>query len=124
MDVCFFESSTILCSLQAGGHGRLGDGANDDQVLPQSVLGGHVFVAIAAGEHHTCAMSAATSMWCWGEAPGNGQTTNINEPAEVGGGHTFVAVSAGEGYTCGLDVARDMWCFGAYCGSCWGFGRS
>lgn len=99
---------------QIGSYGQLGNGGDTTrQSQPVAVSGGRTFSIIAAGSWHSCAITEAGSMWCWGDWPQNGQATTTRVPAEVGGGHTFVAVSAGEIHTCGLDASGDMWCFGA-----------
>ncbi len=100
---------------QDGSVGQLGNGAAVDSMLPVPVLGNRTYVVIEVGEAHTCAITEAGAMWCWGRAMANGQTGYINEPAEVGGGHKLVAASSAGGFTCGLDVAGDVWCFGASC---------
>lgn len=101
-------------SVQDGSAGQLGNRETKWQWSPVLVSGGRSWVAVSAGSEHTCAITQAGSMWCWGKPLFNGQAAQTLEPAEVGGGHTFVAASAGWDRTCGLDAAGDVWCFGAH----------
>lgn len=99
--------------LQKGDDGRLGNGADSDQGYPVPVSSASLFAAVSAGAHHTCAITTAGALLCWGLAPANGQSNNTDKPAEVGGGYSFAALSAGFEYTCVLDTSREAWCFGA-----------
>jgi alpha-tubulin suppressor-like RCC1 family protein len=54
--------------------GQLGDGSRepggDEGVLlspvPVQVTGGHRFIQIASGSYHSCALTDAREIWCWG----------------------------------------------------------
>lgn len=49
-----------------GKKGELGDGRNLSSSVPVPVSGGRAFRGIAAGFHHTCAITAF-EIWCWGD---------------------------------------------------------
>lgn len=91
---------------------------NDYRRLPVAVSGGHAFVVIAAGSYHTCAVSKAETMWCWGEYLGSMSTPELKQsttpvvPA-ANSSSTSVAVSTGNEFTCGIMASGDAWCFGA-----------
>jgi len=70
-------------------NGRLGDGqSSTDRNEPTIVNGNHSFIAIEAGDEHTCGVLTNGSAYCWGlseyGALGNGLTTpDQTEPVSV-----------------------------------------
>ncbi|HUG28078.1 MAG TPA: hypothetical protein VMK53_07240 [Gemmatimonadales bacterium] len=87
--------------------GQLGDGTGVDQRdTPALVAGGNVFVRVASGGDHTCALEANGTAWCWGDniygQLGNGGGAGSNVPVAVGGGLSFESIEAGLQHTCGV----------------------
>jgi len=69
-------------------NGQLGDGTTTPRAGPVAVLGGLTFVAVGAGDAHTCGITTAGAAYCWG-FNGNGQlgdgtTTDQLSPVRVG----------------------------------------
>jgi hypothetical protein len=74
-------------------------------------------VAIAAGQTHTCAVSADARGYCWGNASGgalgNGATAgSFSAPDSVRGGLAFVSIVTGSGHSCGLTTDSLAYCWG------------
>lgn len=99
--------------------GQLGDGTFVTHQSPVLVTGLTTAVsAVVAGEYHTCALTTAGAVLCWGRndvgqlgvAPGPDSAT----PVEVTGlAEDVVAISAAESLTCALRAERTVTCWGA-----------
>ncbi len=112
------------------GHGQLGDGTTTDRASPVDVVGlGSDVVAVAAGYFHTCALTTAGSIRCWGQNDGGqlgADTTDLcttdrplgrfpcsTTPLDVVGLDSGVAaVAAGAWHTCGLTTVGGVKCWG------------
>lgn len=100
--------------------GQLGNGAltsDDPNPVPTAVAGDRRFRQVRGGDQHTCGLTVANVLFCWGEnhsgALGNGTTTTRNpRPLKVSGGLTFRQVSAGFYHTCGITPADRVYCWG------------
>lgn len=97
--------------------GELGDGTSQRSGEPMDVSGltGGV-VAIAAGDDHTCAVTALGALQCWGDNTygqlGDGTTETRNTPVSVPGLSGVTAVAAGTAHTCAQTAAGEVMCWG------------
>jgi alpha-tubulin suppressor-like RCC1 family protein len=82
---------------------------------PYAVLGGHAFASLAPGGFHSCGLTTAQEIYCWGDNSlgqlGDGTGVGSVLPRRVGTGR-YVAVSSGYAHSCALDAAGRAWCWG------------
>lgn len=98
--------------------GQLGAGDNLGHGLPTEVTGlATGIAAVSAGYAHTCALTVAGTVKCWGFNAdgrlGDGSQLDSNVPVDVSGLAGVRAIAAGGQHTCALTLAGTV--------SCWGF---
>ena len=116
------------CALTTGGgvlcwglnsNGQLGDSSTTQRLVPTAVTGlASGVAAIAAGEHHTCALTTTGGVKCWGLNStgqlGDNSVAQRTAPVDVSGLLSGVsAIAAGFGHTCALTTAGGVKCWGS-----------
>ena len=108
--------------------GQLGDGGSTGGAVPRDVLGidGGV-VSLAAGYAHTCAVTTARTIQCWGHnyygTLGDGSVVNSARPVTVKNVDDAVAVLAGGSTSCALRANGTVMCWGWNASGSLGIGR-
>jgi serine/threonine-protein kinase len=84
--VCALRRGGALACWGANDAGQLGDGSTRATTRPVTVAATEPFLAVAAGDAHTCARRAA-GIWCWGANDrgqlGDGSTRDQPRPVAV-----------------------------------------
>ncbi len=116
------------CAVTSGGevrcwgdnvYGQLGDGTTLERVIPVEVVDLPVGVrAVGAGVGHTCALTQAGAVKCWGWNElgqlGDGTTTDRRTPTDVVGlASGVVAIAVGGNHSCALTDGGAVKCWGA-----------
>lgn len=97
--------------------GQLGIGNTTQQVSPANI-GSDFFLAVSAGESHTCGLrSPDGAVMCWGYGAygqlGNGTTVNRAQPTAVMTGEKWKTVEAGGDLTCATTLTDALYCWGS-----------
>jgi alpha-tubulin suppressor-like RCC1 family protein len=100
--------------------GQLGDGSTvDPRLFPVRVSGGLAFRALAAGSAHTCGLTAAGGIHCWGDNTygqlGSGTTVASVAPVPVAAppGVTFTTLASGDYHNCAITADGAAYCWGS-----------
>lgn len=120
---CAVEGDGTVWCWGANQWGQLGAPVGAPKPTPTlvaSAFGGHDVTSVAAGHDHTCALTAAGEVWCWGrnEASQLGSVTPGNAPSAMplkvaGLGSPVVAISAGGQHTCAVRGTGVVMCWGS-----------
>jgi len=100
------------------GNDDSGDGFfnNNPRSSPVSVVGGHSFAEVSAGDTLSFGRKADGTVWGWGfnsaGQVGDGTTLNRSSPVSVVDGHSFVEVSAGSGFGLARKSDGSAWAWG------------
>jgi len=105
--------------------GQVGNGiefTDYEDSVPRLVVGGHTFSEVAVGYLHTCGLTTAHEIYCWGDDSrgelGSGKSTPLGftaTPRLVSGGLSWEHVSVSDGFffSCGLTTTGAAYCWGA-----------
>ena len=110
----------VWCWGLNGREGRIGAAELSDAAMsavPVRVPGDQRFVQLSTYGRHSCAVSRAGSVWCWGtnawDRLGGGTAASQSiTPVVVAGGQQFNRVSVGADHSCAIAAGGALYCWG------------
>ena len=120
---CAILSDHSMWCWGANNAGQLGDpalptGWNDTALLPNKVVGDHLWETFDTGEGHTCAIDTAGALWCWGANTAGQLGNNSSDydphttPSKVGADSNWTGVTSLKAHTCAIKRTGTIWCWG------------
>ena len=115
---CAINTGNSLYCWGNNERGQVGDGTPESaHPTPSRVGAVGVWSIVSAGSSHTCGITTAKNLYCWGGneygQTGDGSTNNPRLTLyRVGGAGVWASVSAGGGHTCGITTAKNLYCWG------------
>ncbi len=114
---CGVRTGNVAYCWGSNSDGQLGEGLTISRSLtPIPVAGGLSFSQLSAGDQHTCGVTTANVLYCWGQNRdgrlGDGTTDLRTIPTIVAGVLAFKSVTAGGSHTCGITTANVAYCWG------------
>lgn len=111
----YFYCNGNLTSVGRNNMGQLGDGTNDDDSIPTTVIG-PANVMNVAGSYHALFVDGDSTAWSTGQnyggECGNGTNSNINTPFHITSLTGVVKVASGESHTLILKADGTVWACG------------
>ena len=118
LHTCAVTNGGALVCWGSNNNGQLGDGTAANRLTPVAVSGlSSGVTAVAGGAFHSCAVTSAGGVVCWGRNEdgqlGDGTTTPRSTPAPVSGLSSGVtAIALGSFHACALTGVGGIVCWG------------
>jgi len=121
LNACGVSATGTAFCWGAGFGGALGDGTktHDSPPVRVQVSSGVTFASVATSGTHSCGVTTAHVVYCWGSDNGtfgyigDGTMTDRLTPVPVAGNLAFTSVSVGRLHSCGLTTDGRAFCWGA-----------
>jgi alpha-tubulin suppressor-like RCC1 family protein len=111
---CAVTTSDKVWCWGANDEGQLGV---DERVRSSSVpiaatAAGPVGINVSAGDLHTCGLSSAGAIYCWGHSEYGEAGDPGSDPKLIGGSHNWAQVATSFDASCGVTIEKEAYCWG------------
>jgi alpha-tubulin suppressor-like RCC1 family protein len=110
-------SSAGLATAVAVGSTTISATSNEHSATQTLTVSALSFTGLAAGNDHTCGLTAFGAAYCWGSntagGVGDGSGTNRLTAVPVAGSHVYTAIASGYDDSCGRTSAGVAYCWGS-----------
>jgi alpha-tubulin suppressor-like RCC1 family protein len=102
---CALDTSARAWCWGSNDYGTAGSPNPPTEMLtPTQVVGGFQWRSVTTGWNHTCGITTADRLHCWGYEYGS-------VPREIGAGRRWASVSPGGDLLCGITTAAELFCW-------------
>jgi alpha-tubulin suppressor-like RCC1 family protein len=115
---CALDFGGLMTCWGSNAYGEIGQTPNSPPYSPTPMSTGNAtWFAVVAGDYHTCAISSARTVSCWGYngegelGPGAPSITHVAQPVALSGAGPVDALTAGERHVCAR-AGTSVWCWG------------
>ncbi len=115
---CVVRQGGVVSCWGSNLKGQLGRGTStDSEPTPSDIPNFGSVSALAAGVTHTCALTTAATVFCWGGNEygqlGIGTTDSQTTPQQIPSLSDVVSIAAGGYHTCAVRGDGTVWCWGS-----------
>jgi alpha-tubulin suppressor-like RCC1 family protein len=98
-------------------NGQLGTGTTSSSLTPVAVTGGRSWLLVAAGFQHTCGITTAGAVFCWGRDDGGSLGDNSSKgdrsvPTPIASARQFNELDVGTHHSCAITSDHRGFCWG------------
>lgn len=116
--MCITTTAGVYGCAGSDASGQLGNGAGGStRSFGSFDVAAEAFIDIVAGDAHTCALTEARHVFCWGSNTsgelGLGEIGNRQIPTRIQGLDDVRGLAAGLYHTCALTFGGDVYCWGS-----------
>ena len=114
----YIKSDGTLWAVGGNEFGQLGDGTNENRLVPIKIGNDNDWKSVTLGSNHqTLAIKTDGTLWTWGRningQLGDGTNINKNSPTKIGNDNDWKYVAAGRQHSIAIKTDGTLWAWGS-----------